>query len=83
MPEEYIADEELRRAVLREIWQLPMQQRQALVDKYVAAKSMTEMAEQYGKSVKAVESLLGRARAALRRRLSPGASADGVGGGDR
>ncbi|MGE5560885.1 MAG: RNA polymerase sigma factor [Chloroflexota bacterium] len=83
LPEECIADAELRQAVLAEVWQLPDHQRQALLDKYVAAKSTAEMARDYGKTVKAVESLLGRARDALRRRLASEPDPDGVGGGDR
>jgi RNA polymerase sigma-70 factor (ECF subfamily) len=83
LPEECVTDEELRQAVLNEVWQLPDHQRQALHDKYVAAKSTAEMASEYGKTVKAVESLLGRAREALRQRLIRDNDPDGAGGGNR
>lgn len=82
LPEECLTDQELRQAVLTEIWQLPDYQRQALLDKYVTAKSTAQMAAEYGKTVKAVESLLGRAREALRRRLAREIDPDGGGGGD-
>jgi RNA polymerase sigma-70 factor (ECF subfamily) len=71
LPDELLTDAELRRAVLTELWQLPDLYRQALLDKYVAAKSTEQIAREYGKTPKAVESLLARARAGLRRRLAP------------
>lgn len=86
LPDELLADAELKQAVLAELWQLPDGYRQALLDKYVAAKSVEEMAAEYGKTPKAVESLLARARAGLRQRLgsftAPASGGRGKSGGE-
>lgn len=49
------------------LWRLPVPQRVALMARYLDGLSVPEVAEQLGRSVHATETLLVRARAALRR----------------
>lgn len=49
------------------LWRLPVPQRLALMLRYLDGLSVPEVAEQLGRSVHATETLLVRARAALRR----------------
>ena len=53
--------------------------RRVLLDKYVAGSSVAEIGSQIGRSAKAVESLLSRARSELRNLLEPYFSSE-VGG---
>jgi RNA polymerase sigma-70 factor, ECF subfamily len=57
----------VRVALLR----LPEDHRRVLLDKYVAGRSVAEIAGRIGRSAKAVESLLSRARSELRKLLQP------------
>ena len=58
---------ELRDAVAAAVTQLPPDQRLALLFRYLDGMSVREVADAIGRSEKATESLLGRARGAFRR----------------
>lgn len=64
--DELLAREETREMVNMTMSQLPPQYSQALEAKYVAQRSVREMAQLWKTTEKAVESLLSRARAAFR-----------------
>ena len=65
--------EEVERADLVRVALLRLTEdhRRVLLDKYVAGSSVAEIASQLGRSAKAVESLLSRARSELRNLLEP------------
>jgi RNA polymerase sigma-70 factor, ECF subfamily len=65
--------EEIERADLVRVALLRLTEdhRRVLLDKYVAGSSVAEIASQIGRSAKAVESLLSRARSELRNLLEP------------
>ena len=60
-----------RLRVIDTLASLPEDQRQALVARYVEGCSVEKLAQQIGKTYKAAESLLARARAAFREALAP------------
>jgi RNA polymerase sigma-70 factor, ECF subfamily len=69
-PEGEFADEEQRAAVSAAVANLPPNQRLAVVLRYEQGFSYAESAAALGVSIKAVGSLLGRAKRALRRELA-------------
>lgn len=69
LPEELLARLETRAVVVEALAMLPDKYRTALVARYVDGLSVEKTAQILGKSYKAVESLLSRARAALRTAL--------------
>lgn len=77
LPEETALREETAATVHRALWRLPADQREAALRKYLDGRSVAEIAVELGRSEKAVESLLSRAREGLRKRLA----AWGVGAG--
>lgn len=70
LPDEVVAHAETARVVHQAVWGLPESQREAVLLKYVEECSVAEIARQFGRSEKAVESLLSRGRATLRRELA-------------
>lgn len=69
LPEEVVDRAETRAAVVEALWCLPEDYREALVRRYVRGETVTEVAALLGRSYKATESLLSRAREAFRRSL--------------
>lgn len=70
LPEELAEREETAAAVHAALWRLPADQRDAVFLKYLDDRSVAEIAAEMGRSEKAVESLLSRGRANLRRQLT-------------
>lgn len=70
LPQEVAERDELAEAVHRAVWLLPPAQRDAVLGKYLDGLSLAELAREMGRTEKAVESLLSRARATLRRMLA-------------
>lgn len=69
LPELAIVSQEESAAVVEALWSLPDEYRQALVWRYAQGRPVDEIARLLGRPYKAAESLLSRARAALRERL--------------
>jgi RNA polymerase sigma factor (sigma-70 family) len=69
LPEDVLVCVERNAAVRAALAELGAEARAALLGKYVEGRSTHELAEQLGRSAKAVESLLTRARATLRELL--------------
>jgi RNA polymerase sigma-70 factor (ECF subfamily) len=70
-PPELLAEIERAGIVRAALLALQEDHRRVLVDKYVSGLTVAEIAERTGRSAKAVESLLSRARARLRDQLRP------------
>jgi RNA polymerase sigma-70 factor (ECF subfamily) len=70
LPDEIVQKKETRAVVRAALAQLPVHYRRALVLKYVEAYSVREISQDMGKSYKSIESLLVRARKALREALA-------------
>lgn len=70
LPEEVAEREETAATVHLAVWSLPDDQREAVVRKYLDELSVAEIAAEFGRSEKAIESLLSRGRANLRKRLA-------------
>ncbi len=70
LPEEVAERGETAAVVHRALWELPGDQRDAVLHKYLDEWTVAEIAAELGRSEKAVESLLSRGRANLRRRLA-------------
>jgi RNA polymerase sigma-70 factor (ECF subfamily) len=70
LPDEILQHKETRAVVRAALAQLPIHYRRVLVLKYVEAYSVTEISRDMGKSYKSIESLLVRARQALREALT-------------
>jgi RNA polymerase sigma-70 factor (ECF subfamily) len=68
-PEEWFLRSELRAAIIEALWCLPPDYREALVARYAEGMEVEAIARKIGRSYKATESLLARARAALRVKL--------------
>ncbi len=66
LPERILADRAVRARVVETLMALPDDYRTALVAQYANEQSVGQIAQQLGKSYKATESLLSRARAAFR-----------------
>lgn len=81
LPEELIEREEVAATVHSALWSLPDDQRDAVLRKYIEESSVAEIALELGRSEKAVESLLSRGRANLRKRLVQFARGAQAGGG--
>ncbi len=73
LPEEITEREEITAAIHSALWRLPEDQREAVLRKYLDDRSVAEIANELGRSEKAVESLLSRGRANLRKRLTASA----------
>lgn len=69
LPEELIEKEETKQAVRMALDSLPAHYQQVLMLKYIEEMSAKEVGQVLGKSTKSVESLLDRARLALRNEL--------------
>ncbi len=69
LPDEVAENDEVAAVVHRALWHLPTRQREVLVLKYVDELPVAEIAADMRRSESAVESLLSRGRAALRRQL--------------
>lgn len=69
LPDEIVRRAETRAAVVEALWCLPADYREALVRRYVRGDGVAEIAALLGRSYKATESLLSRAREAFRRSL--------------
>lgn len=69
LPEEIVDRSETQAAVVEALWSLPADYREALISRYVREQSVEELAVKLGRSYKATESLLSRAREALRQKL--------------
>ncbi len=67
LPDEALEREETQDLVGATMAALPLQYQEVLVEKYVSANSVDEIARQRGTSSKAIESTLTRARGAFRR----------------
>jgi RNA polymerase sigma-70 factor, ECF subfamily len=70
-PLDLLAEVERAGVVRAALASLPEDHRRVLVDKYVSGLSVAEIAERSGRSAKAIESLLSRARAGFRDLLQP------------
>ena len=70
-PPDLLEEVERADAVRAALLCLDADHRRVLMDKYVAGLTVQEIAERIGRSAKAVESLLSRARARLRALLAP------------
>ncbi|HXF96063.1 MAG TPA: RNA polymerase sigma factor [Gemmatimonadales bacterium] len=68
-PDEAVQEADLRRQVHEALQELPAEQREALVLRYVQGLSVGEMAKLLGASISAVKMRLLRARSALRERF--------------
>jgi len=66
LPESILADRAIRSRVVETLMALPDDYRTALVAQYANEHSVDQIAQQLGRSYKATESLLSRARAAFR-----------------
>lgn len=66
LPEEVVMNDATRVCVVEALTLLPEDQRRALLSRYVEGRSVEEIARLLGKSYKATESLLSRARVAFR-----------------
>jgi len=69
LPDELVERAETRSAVVEALWSLPKDYREALVARHVSGESVPEIAARLGRSYKATESVLSRAREALCRSL--------------
>ncbi len=69
LPDEAAQRGEMAEMVHRAIWSLPPEQREAVLGKYLEDRTVADIAADLGKTQKAVESLLSRGRATLRKRL--------------
>jgi RNA polymerase sigma-70 factor (ECF subfamily) len=69
LPEEWLQQAQRRSAVVEALWSLPQDYRQALLLRYADGEDVDTIARKIGRSYKAAESLLARARSALREKL--------------
>jgi RNA polymerase sigma-70 factor (ECF subfamily) len=70
LPEDILARRETRLRVVEALAELPAEYRTALTARYAQQRSVEEVAQLLGKSYKAAESILSRAKAAFRDRIS-------------
>jgi RNA polymerase sigma-70 factor, ECF subfamily len=66
LPEEILANREMRLRVVKVLAELPFEYRISLTARYAEQRSVEEVAKLLGKSYKAAESILSRAKAAFR-----------------
>jgi RNA polymerase sigma-70 factor (ECF subfamily) len=76
-PPDHAADRDRAECTARTLAELPEHYEQALRDKYLLGQSVAAMAEARGESLKAVESLLTRARDAFRQMFQRLSTTDG------
>lgn len=69
LPEEWLERDEHRAAIVEALWSLPGEYRTALILRYAEGGDVESIARRLSRSYKAAESLLARARAALREKL--------------
>jgi RNA polymerase sigma-70 factor (ECF subfamily) len=69
LPEDLLEQAELRAKVVQALWNLPPDYRRLIVARYAEGMDVSALARRLGRSYKAAESLLSRARAALRDQL--------------
>jgi RNA polymerase sigma-70 factor (ECF subfamily) len=69
LPDELVERAETRAALVEALWSLPVDYREALLARYVRGEGVTEIATRLGRSYKAAESLLSRAKESLLRNL--------------
>jgi RNA polymerase sigma-70 factor (ECF subfamily) len=69
LPETWMERSELRAQVIEALWSLPPEYHRLLMARYVNGIGVDLLVRRSGRSYKAVESMLARARAALRRQL--------------
>lgn len=70
LPEALLESVELRAMVVRALWSLPAEYRRLLTERYADGVDVDTLARRTGRSYKATESMLSRARAALRGKLN-------------
>ena len=70
LPEDLVERIDTRTVVVKALALLPREYRAALMARYVNGQSVGEIADELGKSYKAAESLLSRARAKMREALA-------------
>lgn len=69
LPEEIVSHRQVQAQVLQSLYDLPVNYRRALIARYAEENSVEEIASLFGKSYKATESLLSRARKAFLERF--------------
>jgi RNA polymerase sigma-70 factor (ECF subfamily) len=69
LPEGLLERAEWRAEVVRALWSLPEEYRRLLIGRYAEGAGVAELSRRWSRTYKATESLLSRARAALRDRL--------------
>jgi RNA polymerase sigma-70 factor (ECF subfamily) len=69
LPDELLERAETQAAVVEALWSLPEDYREALVSRYVHGESVQELATRLGRTYKAAESILSRARESFLRQL--------------
>jgi RNA polymerase sigma-70 factor (ECF subfamily) len=69
LPETWVERAELRAQVIEALWSLPPEYHRLLIARYADGIGVGTLARRSGRSYKAVESMLARARAALRNQL--------------
>jgi RNA polymerase sigma-70 factor (ECF subfamily) len=72
LPDELVEAAQTRAAVVQVLWSLPEDYREALLARYLRGESVQEIAGRLGRSYKAAESVLSRARDALSKSLKQG-----------
>lgn len=70
LPDAVVADRAVRALVVEALWSLPGHYRDALLWRYAEGRPVAEVARRLRRTYKGAESLLMRAKAALRQRLS-------------
>jgi RNA polymerase sigma-70 factor, ECF subfamily len=70
LPDEVLQQSAARARLIEALAGLPLDYREVLVGRYVDGRTVEELARQLGRSYKAAESLLSRARSALRDQLT-------------
>jgi RNA polymerase sigma-70 factor (ECF subfamily) len=69
VPEDWIIHRQRRASVVEALWTLPGEYRDALIARYAEGAAVEDIAKNLGRTYKAAESILARARCALRDRL--------------
>jgi RNA polymerase sigma-70 factor (ECF subfamily) len=67
LPEELLEKAEIRARTVEALWSLPPDYRQLLIARYVEEVDVEALARRFGRTYKATESMLSRARTAMRR----------------
>jgi RNA polymerase sigma-70 factor (ECF subfamily) len=69
LPEDWMEKNEMRAEIVEALWNLPPEYHQLLMARYAEGMEVGALARRLGRSYKATESMLSRARAALRDQL--------------